>query len=669
MHRLVEQMPLPIGTFDGEGRLLSANAAFADLLSIPKNTLYGKTVWEIMPSREAALLKKGIRSISRNKKNITIREFSPSNNSNRFYRMILFPIASPGETTTIFGLLSIDISEQKLSREKIRDSKERIEAIFNSVQSGIILVDRKSYKILDVNPAACKLLGFRHEEIVGKTCCNFVCAPKADSCPFDNKKQAESGKELMYNSEQKLIHADGTVVPVIKTVKIISIEGKEYLLESFMDISGQKKQETELRRMYSKLKELNKNLEEEIAFANRMAIEAETANIAKSEFLANMSHEIRTPLNGITGMIKLLLDTKLNHQQQEYADILKQSSNTLLEIINRVLEYTSLETSRVKAGNVEFNLKDLLLRVSEVIKPKAQEKQLRFTTFISQDIPEIMTSDPEYLKQILINLGNNAVKFTENGDICLTVTKASEKAGKRAVLHFSLRDTGIGISEKMQHFIFKEFTQADSSFTRKYGGMGLGLTISKRLIALMGGEIGLRSEPEKGSEFWFTIPFIEPEKRQLQSIEAPQESLPSRPQKTTGFAIDNEPAILVAEDNLINQRVVVALLKKMGYSADIAKNGLDAIKALKKRYYHLVFMDIQMPEMDGLEATRQIRSSKSGDIDPDIPIIAMTAHALEEDREMCLKAGMNDFISKPLSPETLSGILNRWVGKKEHREQ
>lgn len=672
MHRLIEQMPLPISTFDGDGQLLSANTAFASLLSIPKNALYGKTVWEIMPRREATLLKKGIRSISRNKRNITIREFSPSNNSNRFYRMILFPIPSPGETTTIFGLLSIDISEQKLSREKIRDSKERIEAIFNSVQSGIILVDRKSYKILDVNPAACKLLGFRHEEIVGKTCCNFVCASKTDSCPFDKKEQGESGKELMHNSEQKLIHADGTVVPVIKTVKIISIEGEEYLLESFMDISGQKKQETELRKMYSKLKKLNKNLEEEIAFANRMAIEAETANIAKSEFLANMSHEIRTPMNGITGMVKLLFDTKLNHQQQEYADILKQSSNTLLEIINRVLEYTSLETSRVKAGNIEFNLKDLLLRVSEVIKLKAQEKQLRFTTFISQDIPEIMTGDPEYLKQILINLGNNAVKFTENGSICLTVTKASEKTGKRNILHFSLRDTGIGISEKMQGFIFKEFTQADSSFTRKYGGMGLGLTISKRLIDLMGGEIGLRSKPEKGSEFWFTIPFSEPETYRLSTAESQDKAVDhtiKNGQQTIESVKNTEPAILVAEDNLINQRVVVALLKKMGYSADIAKNGLDAIKALKKRYYHLVFMDIQMPEMDGLEATRQIRSSKSGDIDPDIPIIAMTAHALEEDRDMCLKAGMNDFISKPLSPEALSVLLNRWAGKKEHRAQ
>ena len=672
MHRLIEQMPLPISTFDGDGQLLSANTAFASLLSIPKNALYGKTVWEIMPRREATLLKKGIRSISRNKRNITIREFSPSNNSNRFYRMILFPIPSPGETTTIFGLLSIDISEQKLSREKIRDSKERIEAIFNSVQSGIILVDRKSYKILDVNPAACKLLGFRHEEIVGKTCCNFVCASKTDSCPFDKKEQGESGKELMHNSEQKLIHADGTVVPVIKTVKIISIEGEEYLLESFMDISGQKKQETELRKMYSKLKKLNKNLEEEIAFANRMAIEAETANIAKSAFLANMSHEIRTPMNGITGMVKLLFDTKLNHQQQEYADILKQSSNTLLEIINRVLEYTSLETSRVKAGNIEFNLKDLLLRVSEVIKLKAQEKQLRFTTFISQDIPEIMTGDPEYLKQILINLGNNAVKFTENGSICLTVTKASEKTGKRDILHFSLRDTGIGISEKMQGFIFKEFTQADSSFTRKYGGMGLGLTISKRLIDLMGGEIGLRSKPEKGSEFWFTIPFSEPETYRLSTAESQDKAVDhtiKNGQQTIESVKNTEPAILVAEDNLINQRVVVALLKKMGYSADIAKNGLDAIKALKKRYYHLVFMDIQMPEMDGLEATRQIRSSKSGDIDPDIPIIAMTAHALEEDRDMCLKAGMNDFISKPLSPEALSVLLNRWAGKKEHRAQ
>ncbi len=662
MHTLVEHMPLPLSTFDGEGRLLSANTAFADLLSIPRKTLYGKSVWEIMPRREAALLKKGLKSISGNRRNITLKEFSPSNDSNRFYRMILFPIPSLGEATKLFGLLSIDISEQKLSREKIRESKERVEAIFNSVQSGIILVDRTSHKILDVNPAACKLLGFRRDEIVGHTCCNFVCASKIDNCPFDKKHQADSGKELMSNSEQKLIHADGTMVPVIKTAKVITIEGKEYLLESFVDISGQKRQQTELRRMYAKLKKLNTNLEEEIAFANRMAIEAETANIAKSEFLANMSHEIRTPLNGITGMVSLLLDTALNHKQKEYADILRQSSNTLLDIISKVLEYTSIETERVKTGKTSFNLKDLVQKVSEIIKLKAQEKELRFSNAISPDLPEFMTGDPEYLKQILVNLGNNAIKFTENGSICLTVARASERTGKKTVLHFSLRDTGIGIPKELQGSVFNEFIQADSSFSRKYGGLGLGLTISKRLIDRMDGEIGLRSEAEKGSEFWFTIPFIEPE------------NLSSGYQKTerqhaTSLNIDAKPAILVAEDNLINQRVVVALLKKMGYTADIVTNGLDAIKALQTKDYHLVFMDIQMPEMDGLEATRQIRSSKSGDIDPDIPIIAMTAHALDEDRAMCIKAGMNDFISKPLSPDVLSGLLPRWLPKKEYREK
>ncbi len=674
MHRLVEQMPLPISTFDGEGRLLSANTAFADLLSIPGNKLYGKSVWEIMPAREAALLRKGIKSISGSRKNITIREFSPSNDSNRFYRLILFPILSPGETTTIFGLLSIDISEQKLSREKIRDSKERIEAIFNTVQSGIILVDRKSHKILDVNPAACKLLGFEPEEIVGKICCNFVCASKADSCPFDSKKKAEGGKELMCNSEQKLIHADGTVVPVIKTVNVVTIEGREYLLESFVDISRQKNQQTELRRMYSKLKKLKTNLEEEIAFANRMAIEAETANIAKSEFLANMSHEIRTPLNGITGMVSLLLDTALNPKQKEYTDILGLSADNLHDIINRVLEYADIETERVKADKIEFNLKDLLKNISEVIKLKAQEKELRFTTAVSPDLPEFMTGDPDYLKQTLVNLGNNAVKFTHTGSICLSAATLSERADRKTSLHFSLRDTGIGISEEMQNVIFEKFMQADSSFTRKYGGIGLGLSISKHLVTLMGGEIGLRSVPEKGSEFWFTIPFVNPENDQPPSRKTPQENLslgtPQHHSEDTGdFTIDDEPAILVAEDNLINQRVVLGLLKKMGYSADIAKNGLDAIKALEKKEYHLVLMDIQMPEMDGLEATRHIRSTKSDTIDHDIPIIAMTAHTLEKDRDMCFKAGMNDFISKPLSPEALSGVLNRWTGKKKHRAQ
>ena len=667
-------MPLPLSTFDGQGRLLSANTAFADLLSTPRKMLIGKTVWEIMPHREAALLKKGLESISKKRKNIILKEFSPSTNSKRFYRMILFSIPSPGETTKLFGLLSIDISEQKLSKEKIRENKERIEAIFNSVQSGIMLVERKSLQILDVNPAACKLIGLQHDEIAGKTCCNFVCTSQKNSCPFSSIRKVSPGTELMSNSEQTMIQADGTLIPVLKTVKAIMIEGTEYLLESFVDISEQKRQQTQLKRMYSKLKKLNTNLEKEIAFANMMTIEAEKANIAKSEFLANMSHEIRTPLNGIAGMVRLLLDTKLSRRQQEYADTIIQSSNTLLDIVNTVLDYTRLETETTKTGNVEFSLINLILQVSEILKIKTQRKGLRFRNVVTQSVPLFFTGDPEYLKQILINLGSNAVKFTEKGEVCLTVALASERVTRKRLLRFSVQDTGIGVPEDMQQFIFKQFTQVDASSTRKYGGIGLGLTLSKRLVELMGGEIGLKSEPKKGSEFWFTLPFTSSENQQLKPVTALGKKPSCQPQKAKqhpGEAGQRDPSILVVEDNLINQRVVIALLEKMGCPAsDVAKNGVEAIKALQKKRYDLVFMDIQMPEMDGLETTRQIRSSTSGDIDPKTTIIAMTAHALKEDRDKCLNAGMDDYTSKPISPETLSGILKRWLPeKKAHPEE
>ncbi len=551
-----------------------------------------------------------------------------------------------------------DITERKKSRERLLESKERFEAIFNSVQSGILLIDKETYKILDANPAACKLIGLRRDEIVKHACYRFVCPASKEECPLNDEKP------LMVDSEQELITAGGERITVLKTVTTVTIDGQEFLLESFVDLSLQKQQEAQLRQMLATVKQLNENLEDEIAFANKMAAEAEQASNAKSEFLANMSHEIRTPMNGLIGMAGLLLDTDLDDVQRQYAETIRSSGETLLGIINAVLDFSKIETGRLEIENVEFDVYALLYHVAEMIDIKARDKGLDFSRNIPSDLPAVLFGAPERLRQVLINLGSNAVKFTEKGEISLSVSVTSRQADK-AVLRFAIRDTGVGVPREKQDVIFQQFTQVDASSTRKYGGTGLGLAISKRLVELMDdGKIGISSEPGEGSEFWFTANFTLREERRSSSVAATGDSRYRR-LRNKRVAGKRNVRILMAEDSPINQRVALAMLKKLGYSADVVQNGVDALGALRSEAYDLVLMDIQMPKMDGLEATHRIRNSISGDLSPEIPIIAMTAHALKGDREKCLEAGMNDYISKPISFDVLSRTLKQWLPKGE----
>jgi len=712
-------------------------------------------------------------------------------------------------TGTVRGVEGVlrDVTKRKRAEAALGESRERLAFVLKSAQVGAWDWDI-SAGVATWDETAAALYGMAPGVLQGpwESFDPNVHADDLEGLRVAIDNCVETGAP--YEAEFRVLRPDGAVVYLAERGRVTrDAAGTPVRMSGVTwDVTGRRATEESLRKAKEQTEAANRELERTAQRANQLALEAESASSAKSEFLANMSHEIRTPMNGVLGMTTLLLDTDLDLEQRDYALTVQNSAEALLTIINDILDFSKIEAGKLEMETLDFDLRSAVEDTCDLPALHAQSKGLELTALVEADVPSALRGDPGRLRQVLTNMIGNAVKFTDRGEVAVSVGLV-EEGETAATLRFEVRDTGIGIPAEKLDVLFEAFTQADASTTRRFGGTGLGLTICRRLVELMGGEIGVESEQGVGSTFWFTARFAKQDPALLAAIDEQHEPvgvagvrilavddnatnrkviagmleawhcrhaevdgagpalealraaraegdpyrivildmmMPDIDGETLGAAIKNDPAlagselimmtsmgsrgdagrlealgfaayltkpvkqsqvfdclmvvlnrrerldpqvtpriitrhalaerdkrrvrILLAEDNPINQRVALKTLEKLGYRAEAVGNGVEALEALARRRYDLVLMDVQMPEMDGMEATRRIRDQRSAVSDHGVPVVALTAHAMKEDRDACLAAGMNDYLSKPIKPDELAAALMRWTEPRQGSE-
>lgn len=547
------------------------------------------------------------------------------NGSERIAIWKIIPIKDKTGTLVSLMLIGKDITEEKATETKSKQAQYYLENVVECTPGSIYWKDKNGV-YLGANDFFKKIIGVK--EVVGKT---------------DHEMHGSAETELLLDHDKQVMET-GQPIVIEEPVTLLTGEQKTFIAAKMplknangqiIGIVGNSIDITELKLIQSALQKEKQR--------------AELANQAKSNFLAVMSHELRTPLNAIMGMAQILKLKNLPQEQDDYVEIIQQSGTNLLALINDVLDFSKLEANKIAVVSEVFNFYKLIEEVKNSFLHQAENKQIKLIIDYPEDVPHWVIKDPLRIRQIVLNLLGNAIKFTDRGYVKISVLCQS-KLKNKAELKVLIEDTGIGIPADKLNLIFDRFSQVETNYSRRFGGVGLGLAICKQLVEIMDGYIGVKSELNKGSLFWFSLPFL-------------------LPQNETGFALkkpyaNNETQthfncrLLLVEDNQLNQKVAKIMLEGLGCQLDIAENGKNGLSFFENNKYDLIFMDIGLPDLDGLNVIRTIRQNNQG---KHVPIIAMTAHVLEEDRENCYMAGANDILTKPVVREELITILKTWI--------
>ncbi len=760
---------------DFDGNLLFFNHSLCKMLGYDYDELMHRRYTTYMDNETAKQMARDFIDIfNTNKSKFLQYEIYKKDGSVRYHEATVSLMLDKNDEPVGFRGVSRDLTENKKAEQELKLSEEKYRNILTSIEDGYFEVDLKG-RLTFINESMTKIFGYSRKELISSSHREYMDKKSADKLSEAYGKIFKSGKSNR-SLEYGIIRKDGAKSYLENSVTLMKDQD-----DRVIGFRGIARDITQRKQFVRELKLAKKGAEE--------------ASLAKSEFLANMSHEIRTPMNGVIGMYNLLLSTDLTAEQGDYALTGKRSADALLSVINDILDFSKIEAGKLDIEVIDFDLRKSVEEIVALPAVQAHTKGLEFAYQIDHDVNTLIKGDPGRLRQIITNLSTNAIKFTSEGEVVFRVVM-EEETDTTITLHFSIQDTGIGISKKDQVKLFNSFQQVDASTTRKYGGTGLGLAISKKLVELMGGSIHVDSIPGKGSTFWFTSVFekqgnvvereyenlesiqdkrilivddnqtnldilcgylthwgcscdqalsgdmalslmravvkakapydlvisdmlmpkmdgsqlgriikMDPQLRDVQMIMLTSQGLrgdaaqmkeigyaaylnkpvrrsllydcmvtvvnrthpkPGDTQKkelVTSYSLSEDKRhslkILLAEDNPVNRKVATHLLKKFGFQVDTANNGKEALEALKTKDYQVVLMDIQMPQMDGIEATGVIRDENSGVLNHDVLIIAMTAHAMKGDRDMCIKAGMNDYISKPVKPNSLLDVIER----------